>query len=152
METHELDDESYRCFTCNAVFRGRVFEIAREWERTHFSSTIPEVEIVDAYGLECYCSQTCLDARRDMVMAAEAVPIRRVDGIGPVNPCANCGGPVDMTEFHLAYAGMCSDMRGAMALTVDVDYLAVLCKKCHPYGRTYRACTDIEAPVVKAPF
>lgn len=96
------DSDSYECFSCNRIFRGRVFEIAREWNRTHFSDGIPEVEIRDSWVLECFCSQDCLNRCREEVMAREGVPIHRPD-IGPIEPCAKCGRPIDMTQFHLTY-------------------------------------------------
>lgn len=135
-----IPTDEYECFTCQIRFKGRVFSIAREWERVHFGKALPEVEIVDADGLECYCSKICLEQRCEEVMAREEVPIRRPD-IGPVERCAKCGGPVDMCEFHLAYIedeyvdeGTCGSR------TIDVDYLAVVCSRCRPRGISRSAC------------
>ena len=83
-------------------------------------------------GLECYCSRDCLDARRPVVMAAEKVPTQW-PGIGPVEACAKCGGPVDMTCFHRTYLESCSKHESDFVLnTLSVEYLAVLCQHCHP--------------------
>jgi hypothetical protein len=114
------------------VFQSTVFEIIREWNRTHFEDDPPSVEIQGAWGLECYCSRECLNARRVAVMAAENVPIRR-PGIGPVETCAKCGGPVDMTCFHLTYLESSSkNVTEFVSNTVSLDYLAVVCHQCHP--------------------
>ncbi len=98
-----LAEGEYECFTCSVRFKWRVFSITREWERVHFGKALPEIEIVGAEGLECYCSKPCLARRRDEVMVREGVPIRYPD-IVPVERCAKCGGPVDMSEFHLTYS------------------------------------------------
>ncbi len=129
METMDSDD--YQCFTCDRIFRGRVFEIAREWERVHFSENIPDVEIEGSYGIECFCSQLCTDLRREEVMAREGVPIHHPD-LGPIEPCSKCGAPIDMTQFHLAYVESCVDMHGCVGRQVDVEYLAVVCSTCRP--------------------
>lgn len=133
MET--LDEDSYQCFTCDRIFSGRVFEVGREWNRVHFDYEPPEFEVSEGTGLECYCSQACLDARCPVVMANEDVPIRR-PGIGPVESCARCGGPVDMAEYHRTYLATCTDMVNRVGYTVDADYLAVLCAKCAPHQTT----------------
>lgn len=93
---------------------------------------IPSVEIVDSYGLECYCSCACVDARRDVVMRDAGVPIQR-PGIGPIETCAKCAGPVDMAEFHLTYVESQEVAVNDLILEpVDVQYLAVLCTQCRP--------------------
>ncbi|SAK89717.1 hypothetical protein AWB78_04747 [Caballeronia calidae] len=140
MET--LDSDSYQCFTCDRIFKGRVFEIAREWERVHFSESIPEVEIEDSWGLECYCSQLCANLRLEEVMAREGVPIRHPD-IGPIEPCSKCGAPIDMTQFHLTYVESCVDMHGFVAQPVDTACLAVVCSSCRPRHEARREM-DVE--------
>ena len=109
MESPAADE--YQCFTCNRRFRGRVFEVVKEWDRTLFEDEPPSVEIEGSTGLECYCSKRCLDARLALVMAAEGAPICP-PGIGPIEMCAKCNGPVDMTRFHLTYLESCSGMYG----------------------------------------
>lgn len=126
------NDDEYQCFTCKRVFRSPVFDISRGWERTHFDEEIPSVEIEDSYGLECYCSRACRDARRDLVMRDEGVPIQR-PGIGPIESCVRCGGPVDMAEFHLTYVESQEVAVNDLIMEpIDVQYLAVLCKMCRP--------------------
>ena len=128
--------DEYQCFNCMRVFRSPVFDIAREWNRTHFEEDPPSVEIRGSVGLECYCSRECLNVRRPVVMAAENVPIRR-PGIGSVESCAKCHGTVDMSCFHVAYLESCAEVEDGFILrTVDLDYLAVLCRRCQPYVST----------------
>lgn len=127
-----IPNDEYECFTCDRRFKSRAFSISREWDRVHFEYSLPEVEIEGAYGLECYCSLECLTARRTDVMAQENVPIRR-PGLEPVEICAKCGGPVDMTEFHLTYVEDETVRRGMFEVqVVSLDYLAVVCRQCRP--------------------
>ncbi len=125
-------DDEYECFTCKRRFRVSVFSISREWERVDYRGEMPSVEIVGSYGLECYCSQACAAARRHLVMVKEGVPIR-CPGIGPLELCAKCRAPVEMDEFHLTYVESHEvHVSGFIRRTVDIDYLAVLCRKCRP--------------------
>ncbi|WP_233886395.1 hypothetical protein [Paraburkholderia flagellata] len=127
----KISDDEYECFTCGRIFTTRVFEITREWDRVHYCTILPEVEVEEAYGLECYCSQACLVARRANVMANESVPIRPA-GLEPIETCARCAGPVDMSEFHLAYVESETMMNGFVGITLDCEYLAVVCNRCLP--------------------
>jgi hypothetical protein len=130
---NQLTDEEYECFSCGQIFRHRVFSISQEWERIDFNGEIPSIEIRDAYGLECYCSEACAAARRNMLMVNAGVPITR-PGIELIELCSKCSAPVDMTEFHLTYiASQEVDLSPMVAQTVDMDYLAILCRKCQPF-------------------
>lgn len=76
-------------------------------------------------------------------MEREEVPIRR-PGIGPVESCAKCGGPVDMSEFHLTYIedeGIDDGL--SVSRTINVEYLAVVCKRCCPREVPDSACESI---------
>jgi hypothetical protein len=51
----------------------------------------------------------------------------------PIDLCAKCRAPVDMTEFHLTYVESEEVHENSIAIrTVDMDYLAVLCRRCQP--------------------
>ncbi|TCG02932.1 hypothetical protein BZM27_52185 [Paraburkholderia steynii] len=84
-------------------------------------------------------------------MASEGVPIRRV-GTTPIEMCAKCGGPVDMSEFHLAYLEDESKIEGLFqARTVSLDYLAVICRQCRPLtladSRSFVVDTDSDEAI-----
>jgi len=129
---NSMAHDEYQCFSCSKRFRSRVFSITREWECVHFEYYLPEIEIENSCGLECYCSFECLSERRAEVMKREGVPIRR-PGLEPIEICAKCGGPVNMAEFHLTYLEDEGLHRGTFGIqTVDVDYLAVVCRQCRP--------------------
>jgi hypothetical protein len=111
-----------------------VFEVSREWKRVHFGKGLPEVEITDSISIEYYCSDVCLAISRADVMEHAGVPIRPT-GIGPIEACAKCRGPVDMTEFHLTYVEeeyIVDESFGVKP--VSTHYLAILCRRCRPYA------------------
>ncbi|WP_155681571.1 hypothetical protein [Burkholderia stagnalis] len=124
-----VDSDAYECFHCGRQFRTTVFEVIRERERMHFDTDPPTIEVQEAEGLECYCSCACLAARAPIVMAREKTPIRS-PGFGPVEVCARCEGPVDMTRFHLTYLASSAMHEGFAMRTLEVDYLAVVCDHC----------------------
>ncbi|KGR99292.1 hypothetical protein X946_1063 [Burkholderia sp. ABCPW 111] len=124
-----VDSDAYDCFHCGRLFRTTVFEVIRERDRVYFDTDPPSVEVRESEGLECYCSRMCLDACAPIVMAREGTPISP-PGIGPVEVCARCKGPVDMTRFHLTYLASCAMYIGFAMQTLETDYLAVVCNHC----------------------
>ena len=140
----QLADDEYECFTCKRKFRSRVFSISKEWDRVDFDDELPCVEIRDAYGIECYCSKYCAVARRHLVMLREGVPITW-PGTEPIELCSKCRAPVDMTEFHLTYVESQEVHESSIVMrTVDMDYLAVLCRKCQPLPLSERTLEFME--------
>jgi len=129
MESSGADE--YQCFTCNRMF-GNPGSTSRGMGADHFDEGISSVEILDSYGLECYCSRACIEARRDVVMRYEGVPIRR-SGIGSIESCGISGRPVDVTEFHRSYVeGEEIAVNSLILKSVNVDCLAVVCRQCQP--------------------
>lgn len=61
--------------------------------------------------------------------ARERTPISH-PGIGPVEVCARCQGPVDMTRFHLTYLASAALNEGFSMRSLEIDYLAVVCDQC----------------------
>ncbi|MFL9964292.1 hypothetical protein PQR02_25150 [Paraburkholderia sediminicola] len=137
-----VDSSRYECFHCNRLFQTPVFEVAREWGCVRFDTEPPNVEIHGSEGLECYCSRGCLNARVSIVMAREQTPVRP-PGIGPVEVCARCGGPVDMARVHLTYLASGAVKKGLILDMFGVDYLAVVCNQCSK-------SVPAEAPAVAA--
>lgn len=126
----------FECMTCGKMFEWRWFDIGRSFERVHFSSpdALDQVEISGAESIGIFCSRGCLDARRLAVMQEQGVPIpARRPGIGPVEHCAKCAGPVDMSDWHLTYTdGVYQDEQVGVR-TVELDYIAVVCRECAPH-------------------
>ena len=125
----------FECMICGKMFEERWFDIGRAFERVHFRSpdALDEVEVSFADGIGVFCSQGCLDAGRATLMQEEGVPIPSVrPGIGPVEQCARCAGPVDMSDWHLTYTdGQYLENQGGVRV-IEIDYIAVACRECAP--------------------
>lgn len=106
----EDDKSSFECDGCGVRFSAVLFEIARQLERVDFASEIPTIHIQDSDALSA---------------------IRRVDGCGPIAPCAKCGRPVDMTKLHVTYVEYGYKVITPQILQpIDFACLAVLCSTC----------------------
>lgn len=124
------DDMEFECESCGAMFRGTLYAVDRELERVGFgASNPPVVSIRDSENIANFCSTMCRERGRAAVMAAEGVPIQRV-GVEPIEPCAKCGKPVDLTGWHLTYLDSDTRFCGSIGQTLGVDYLAVVCSAC----------------------
>ncbi|MGO4393416.1 hypothetical protein AB4Z46_18840 [Variovorax sp. M-6] len=131
----------FYCMTCNARFYKPLFDVTRAIERVHFfaDGRWPEVDVTHAEGIGVYCSASCRALGLPALMAAERVPIpEHPPDIGPVEICARCSGPVDMTAFHLTYS-QCEIVYGeTCGQASNLEYLAVVCDRCSG-GRTLTA-------------
>lgn len=130
MHTDEV--ELFQCEHCGRTFASALFDICRAMEKVDFTTFIPSVTIDEAEDIARFCSASCRHLARSSVMARSDVPVRRC-GIGPVEPCAKCGGPVDMAVFHPTYTE--SDITISKEngyQPTHVEYLAVLCRNCDP--------------------
>jgi hypothetical protein len=105
-----MDDDGpmdFYCMTCNTCFEKPLFDVTRSMERVHFCAAprLNEIETRHAEGIGVFCSDTCRALGLPALMSTERVPIPgHPPGIGPVEICARCSGPVDMTAFHLTYS------------------------------------------------
>lgn len=123
------DDLEFECESCGKMFSGVLFAIDREFERVAFAAgELPVVSISGSENIANFCSADCRKKGRESVMRAEGVPIQRV-GLGPIETCAKCGGPVDMTGWHLTYLDSDTRFEGSYPQPLDVDYLAVVCNR-----------------------
>ena len=131
MATHE--DTRYECYACDRAFRSRVFSLNRQFERVTFGSPMPIVSVEHADGLACYCSASCMNLHYPREMVKQQVPIPALQpDVGPVEVCAICKGPVDMTRLHLTFIlEECKDMGWCFQPTQS-DCIAVVCDVCVP--------------------
>jgi hypothetical protein len=130
------------------MFTRKWYDLSRAFERVHYLSplSLDEVEIEDAEGIGVFCSQGCLDAGRAPVMNADGVSIPAVrPGIGPIESCAKCSGPVDMSEWHLTYTDGCLEEVHGGVKYLDVDYVAVVCRECAPRTKSEEAAVPLES-------
>ena len=132
METDHMD---FECMTCGKMFERTWFDISRTRERVRYKSptAVDEVEISFGDGIGVFCSRACLEGGRAAVMQEQGVPIPtdRPD-IGPIEACARCSGPVDMSDWHLTFSEGKLEGEGGSVATLEFDYLAVVCKRCSP--------------------
>lgn len=125
---------NHSCYHCGKSFGGMVFRLHRAHERVHFFSRGPEVLSNDLTGLGTYRSCECFHAGAGAVMAHAGIPLpASAPHVGPIELCAICRAPVDMTRFHLAYAiSLCHESATAGAQMLRFDSLAVVCTACRP--------------------
>jgi len=119
--------------TCEARFENPLFDVTRAMERVHFGpeGRLNEVQVTHAEGFGVFCSAACRTKGIEALMAEEKVPVpRHPPDIGPVEVCAICSSPVDMTVFHLTYSQCEVDFRQLFGQPSDHEYLAVVCDGC----------------------
>ncbi len=124
----------FECMYCRKMFTRKWHDLSKAFERVHYLSppSLHEVEIDGAHSIGVFCTQGCLDLGRAALMDTEGVPIPTVrPGIGPVESCAKCSGPVDMSDWHLTYTEGCliEEPEGKSRI-LEVDYVAVVCREC----------------------
>ncbi|SAK91320.1 hypothetical protein AWB78_04910 [Caballeronia calidae] len=130
-----LEDDEFECYSCGTVFKGIVLGVTVQWERVYYMRDTRMVAAKNSFRWECYCSTKCREARLKQAMRALEVPIPAVPpGLGPIEVCARCRGPVDMTQFHRAYVEDEVETDGVNSNPIDVNYLAVVCKACDPWN------------------
>ncbi len=137
---------SFECMHCGKMFTRKWYELSRAFERVHFLSplSLDEVEIEDSEGIGVFCSQECLAVERAPVMRDEGVPIPAVrPDIGPIESCAKCSGPVDMSDWHLTCTDGCLVEERDGLQILDVGYVAVVCRECAPRSRTEQAAVPL---------
>ena len=144
MHTSQPDD--YECFECKKSFQTIVFSLNRQYERVEFEHSMPIISVEDAEGLTCYCSSVCMRLHFPKAMAEQNTPIpaQRPD-LGPIEACAVCKGPVDMTRFHLAFELEKFKDEGWSAQPLWQEYVAVVCSECAPQSQSSGAI--LEAPL-----
>lgn len=125
----------FECATCKKLFNQTWFHLTSSYERVHFGGPtgMPEVETEQADGLAEFCSRGCLARGEQLVMAEERVPTPSVaPDIGPVETCARCSGPVDMSNWHITYSKGLFEERAFGLVVLEHDYVAVVCRTCRP--------------------
>jgi hypothetical protein len=150
------DDDvmEFECMNCGTMFRDRLFDITREYDRVIYRRppALDEVAIECSEGIGGFCSASCREAGRSAVMTRERVPVLAPPerpGINPVEICARCKGPVDMSDWHLTYLENEFDTSTDSFTIHDLKYTAVLCKKCVPPFSEGLTTAEEEEPSVQ---
>ena len=133
--TESGDDEANTCESCARSFTNPHFTISRGIEVVEFpvGSPYPIVSPSSVVAILQCCSQACLDSQRQSVLERDRVHAT-YPGVGPIEACSRCGGPVDMTRPHIAWTEdetIVDDGQPYQTATViGFEILAVLCRRC----------------------
>jgi hypothetical protein len=155
-ETTEAGDETITCDACARPYTNPHFTISRGVEIVEFPAGSPYPIVspssVDAI-VQC-CSQACLDSQRKSVLERDQVSAT-YPGIGPIEACSRCGGPVDMTRPHVAWTEdetiVDDGQLFQTATVIGFELLAVLCRRC--MAQEAGAVEEgVSSPVAMAPL
>lgn len=134
------------CDVCGVIIGGIRFGVSRQYERIRYlrGAIAGEVDVVDAQEIAVCCSSACRNAIRGRILSIAEIRETFPD-IGPVEICSRCGGPVEMTKYHLSivedeaivHVGEALGKSGVMgyADVLDSQVLAVACEQCAPHAR-----------------
>ena len=127
------------CDTCGTSLAARYTSFERLVERFAYDRTgntpgeQATVTIIRMDMLGQYCDEKC--AWPDAVLSLAERGLRHTgDGSGPIEPCARCGGPVDLTRPHVAYQLMDqTETRQPWLISIQPhssETLAYVCPRC----------------------
>jgi hypothetical protein len=129
----DTDDEGFFCYSCEVRITAALHALSRSRQRVHFDTEMPEIETSQAECLSYYCGHPCMGTHLPGVMASERVPVpEHPPGIGPIEACAVCKGPVDMSLFHLAYTKSHELHKSGDIQVLEAYEIAVMCNRCAP--------------------
>jgi hypothetical protein len=125
----------FDCDECDGAFKKTIFGFDWRFQRVKFGAKGCFIDVDEFDGLGVYCSEHCMRVHFPKEMAVHGIPVppHRPD-VGPVEVCALCERPVDMTRYHLAF---CLDewevLPGAGGgKEVWDENVAVMCNTCAP--------------------
>lgn len=85
------------CMRCGTWCEAVMYELSACFEKLSFAAdTHPVADVCDYLWIEEFCSCDCRAAARPSALAKYDIPVR-YPGSGPIETCARCGAPVDMT-------------------------------------------------------
>lgn len=143
--SHYAPAIEFHCACCGPKVGHALFDIAREFERMRYhgqpDTEEVEIEVSSTESVAIFCSKLCRDRGGPAILGGQRirVPKTRPD-LGPIEICARCGFPVDMSEWHLAFLESDTNTTGAIGKPDEVEYIAVVCRICAPFS-TYRSKT-----------
>lgn len=128
-----------RCEACDAVLTARYHSFERLVERFSYDQPgeTPDdqatITVLRCDLLGLYCGQAC--AMPAVLLGLAERGLRPTDcGAGPIEVCAKCGGPMDLTKPHVAYQLMDqTETRQPWLASIephDTDTLAYVCPRC----------------------
>lgn len=128
----------FLCSVCQQEFSSPLRTLDWRRQRLAFQEVGESIQstlhIEDADSLRNYCSARCCNRQEPQVIAALGLKFLSPK-VEPVMPCGHCGGPVDGTQPHTAFAQVTLqlDESGEVVQCTGDRQLAVLCASCDPH-------------------
>ncbi|MBP8168445.1 MAG: hypothetical protein KAX99_02175 [Azonexus sp.] len=126
-----------RCDHCGTALHAKYWSFDRNIEQFSYAESSGKVEttinIILSEGLHTYCSDWCANLAVQEAMAERGF-FNLYPGGGPIELCAECSKPVDMTKPHVAYNLMVGTEVRKLWMTEfiphDSESIAVICRAC----------------------
>ena len=134
-EPQDWGDDCFYCMNCKQPFRTPLFDVTRSIEQMHYygEERMPEAEVLQAESIAVCCSQSCFTSELPSLLQNEGVRAT-YPGPGPIELCARCGKPVDMSVPHFAWTEEYSSVIWSAKLDavqpLAVTMLAIACTDC----------------------
>jgi hypothetical protein len=125
------------CDHCGAALHAKYWSFDRNIEQFSYTESSGKVEttinIILCECLHAYCSEACANTAVQEAMAERGL-FNLYPGGGPIELCAECSKPVDMTKPHVAYNLMVGTEVRKLWVTEfiphDSENIAVICPAC----------------------
>jgi hypothetical protein len=88
-----------------------------------------QVNLISADQAAQFCGPTCADVGIPHYLSTHGIKILP-PGVNPIETCAKCGGPVYMTEPHIAYSRLDETVASTTITVHEGEYLCVVCVHC----------------------
>lgn len=133
-----MADSGYgTCHNCLTHLQAHYWSLDRNIEQVTYDTSggevVATINVKESQGISVACSAACADDMVADAMAARGYKYLH-PGDGPVEPCAKCGKPVDLTSPHVTYALTSgTEISKPWLTTFEVDdgqAVAILCAKC----------------------
>lgn len=150
------DSDFGECGHCGTHLTARYWSFDRNIEQVSYAKSGGKVQasinVIHSEGLQCYCSEDCALAVILEKMAAHGFS-HLYPGGGPIELCARCSKPMDLTATHVAYnllVGTESREPWLTQYTPETgETIAVVCLACEP-APAEQATEETEAPTAES--
>ncbi|CAM5779631.1 hypothetical protein ACFSL5_16325 [Ottowia pentelensis] len=134
----------FLCSVCQQEFSSPLRTLDWRRQRLAFQEVGDAIQstlhIEDADALRNYCSAQCRDCNEPDFI--DALKLKFLSPkVEPVMPCGHCGGPVDSSQPHTAFAQVTLQLNesGEVVQCTGDRQLAVLCASCDPHDDAEQA-------------
>lgn len=128
---------NFECTFCGSLVGDALFDVAREYERMRYKDSSDgfevAIDISTSESLAGFCSKLCRHQGGASVMATMRIRVpNQRPAFGPIEVCARCGGPVDMSDWHLVFLESDTNTKWTLVEPDEIEYIAVVCRTCAP--------------------